>query len=255
MNRKECRSTRREIEESELNQRLSDQTLAHVDSCITCREFHDERASLRNLVGSLDPVAAPGDFDLRLRARIAAERQRNAPGSFFTRFAVGTPAIAVAALIVILVASIVWFAQRAANHEATVASNSPGASGPAVVASSDQSANEKETSSTAAAETNPPITGLTALGASGRDRNLYRTVSGKSIATREAVGPATDLNVTGAESIRQGEVSLSAPVKPVVVSMQDNRGGKRKISLPPVSFGSQRLVDNRFPVTSNSRSW
>lgn len=255
MNRKECRSTRREIEQSELNQRLNDQALAHVASCMPCREFHDERASLRELVGSLEPVAAPGDFDLRLRARIAAERQRNARGSFFTRFAVGTPAVAVAALTVALVASIVWFAQRGANHDATIASNSPAASAPTVVPPSDQSPNERLTSSTVAAETDPSITGLTASGPSSRQRSLYRPASGKSTASREAVGPATDLNVTGAESIRQGEVSLSAPVKPVVVSMQDDRGGKRKISLPPVSFGSQRLVDNRFPVTSNSRSW
>jgi hypothetical protein len=65
----------------------------------------------------------------------------------------------------------------------------------------------------------------------------------------------------GAESIRQGEqrageVSLRAPDKPLVVSLEDEKGGKRKISLPPVSFGSQRLVDNRMPVSSNnSRSW
>lgn len=254
MNGKECRSTRREIEQSELNQRLSDQALAHVDSCMPCREFHDERASLRELVGSLEPVAAPGDFDSRLRARIAAERQRNARGSFFTRFAVGTPAIAVAALIVVLVASIVWFAQRGANHETTIASNSAGVSGPTVAATSDKSAPVKETSAPVAAETNPPPD-LTVSGPTGRERNPYRTASAKSIAPRGAVQPATDLNVTAAESIRQGEVSLSAPVKPLVVSMQDDRGGKRKISLPPVSFGSQRLVDNRFPVTSNSRSW
>jgi hypothetical protein len=253
MNRKECRSTRREIEQSELNQRLSEKALAHVDSCMPCREFHDERASLRELVGSLEPVAAPGDFDLRLRARIAAERQRNARGSFFTRFAVGTPAIAVAALIVVLVASIVWFAQRRPNHETTIASNSAGVSGPTVVATSDKSGPVKETSAPVAAETNPPPD-LTAAGPTARERNLYQPASGKSIAPR-GVEPATDLNVTAAESIRQGEVSLSAPVKPLVVSMQDDRGGKRKISLPPVSFGSQRLVDNRFPVTSNTRSW
>ena len=255
MNRKECRSTRREIEQSELNQRLSDHALAHVDSCMPCREFQDERARLRELIGSLEPVAAPGDFDLRLRARLAAERQRNARGSFFTRFAVGTPAIAVAALIVILVASIVWFAQRSGNHETTIASNSPAASGPTVVAPGDPSATEKVTTSTVAAEPNPTSTDLTGSGPSGRDRNPFRAASGRSIASRQTVEPATDLNVRGAETIRQGEVSLSAPVKPLVVSMQDDRGAKRKISLPPVSFGSQRLVDNRFPVTSNSRSW
>ena len=49
------------------------------------------------------------------------------------------------------------------------------------------------------------------------------------------IGPATDFNVTGAESIRQGEqqageVSLSAPVKPLVVSLEDVSGAKRRIS-------------------------
>ena len=43
----------------------------------------------------------------------------------------------------------------------------------------------------------------------------------------------------------------------MVVSMEDDRGATRRISLPPVSFGAQRLVDNHIPVssTSNSRSW
>jgi hypothetical protein len=42
----------------------------------------------------------------------------------------------------------------------------------------------------------------------------------------------------------------------LVVSLEDVSGTKRRISLPPVSFGSQRLVDNRLPVSSkNSRSW
>jgi hypothetical protein len=42
----------------------------------------------------------------------------------------------------------------------------------------------------------------------------------------------------------------------MVVSMQDDHGATRRISLPPVSFGAQRLVDNRIPVSStNSRSW
>lgn len=257
MNRKECRSTRREIEQSELNQRLTDQALAHMESCMPCREFHDERARLRELVGSLEPVVAPGDFDVRLRARIAAERQRNARGSFFTRFAVGTPAIAVAALLVVLVGTIVWFAQRGRNPEPAVASvptsapkrTTPEQTSPVSTASSTSTGMETASTGT---NTSPD---LTAAAPRGGDRNPFRAASGRSTASRGAVGPANDLSLTGAESIRQGEVSLSAPVKPLVVSMQDDRGAKRKISLPPVSFGSQRLVDNRFPVSSNSRSW
>jgi len=73
---------------------------------------------------------------------------------------------------------------------------------------------------------------------------------------------ASDYSASRAESYQQieqraGEVSLSAPLKPMVVSMQDDRGETHQISLPPVSFGAQRLVDNRMKTSfsPNSRSW
>ena len=43
MNRKECRLTRQEIDQSELNGRLSNQALAHVAGCSSCRDFRSER--------------------------------------------------------------------------------------------------------------------------------------------------------------------------------------------------------------------
>ena len=67
-----------------------------------------------------------------------------------------------------------------------------------------------------------------------------------------------DYSVLPADSIRQGDQAyVNAPSKPVVFALEDERGTKRKISLPPVSFGSQSLVDNRVPVsyTGNSRIW
>src|SRR6266446_5464008 len=121
MNSKLCRSTRQEIEQSELHQRLSDQALRHIESCAPCRDFCAERTRLRELVGSLEPIAAPGDFDVRLRARIAADRQ-GARGSFFNRVVVSTPAIAMVAVAVMLTGSIVWFAQHRRNQGPTVAS-------------------------------------------------------------------------------------------------------------------------------------
>lgn len=260
MNSKQCRITRQEIEQSELHQRLSDPALRHIESCGPCRDFRVERTRLRELVGRLEPIAAPGDFDVRLRARIAAERQQSARGSFFNRFVVSTPVIAVAAVVVMLTGSIVWFAQHRRSQDSTIASGASAGtertSGP-----NDKSAESANTTSpTVAAATNPPPT-LTAQASKGREQNAFRETSGRSAGARGPIVPATDFNVTGAESIRQGEqrageVSLSAPVKPLVVSLEDDRGAKRRISLPPVSFGSQRLVDNRLPVSStNSRSW
>lgn len=258
MNSRECRTTRQEIEQSKLHQRLSGPALRHIESCRACHEFQLERTRLRELIGSLEPVAAPGDFDVRLRARIAAGRQQSSRGSFLNRFVASTPAIAAAAVIVMLAGAIVWLAQHQRNQQSTIAAGVPARTQQAITPSDKPADRTDAKSPTVPAATNPPVT-LTAQGP--RDRNPYRDTSGKSGGGRGPIASATDFNVTGAESIRQGEqqageVSLSAPVKPLVVSLEDVSGTKRRISLPPVSFGSQRLVDNRLPVSStNSRSW
>ena len=249
MNGKECRATRREIDESELNQMLSDQARSHVDSCASCRDFRAERTSLRKLVGSLEPVAAPGDFDLRLRARIVSERQGRAQLPFFLRLVVSTPAIAGAALVVILALSLVWFAQRNRSQSPATAV-APSREAPAVP---DQNfASNKE-----AVTTQPAPQDLKPGSHPDREGRSAREVNSRFTPSVSA----RDYNFLPAESIRQieqraGEVSLSAPHKPMIVSMQDGRGATRRISLPPVSFGAQRLVDNRIPVSAtNSRSW
>lgn len=251
---KECRATRREIDESELNQRLSDQAVSHLAVCVSCSDFRAERTSLRELVGSLEPVAAPGDFEMRLRARIAGEQDR-ARQPFIFRFVTSTPALVTAALLVMLATSLVWFAQRNRTQPATLALAPPSAPLNEAPPTAGQST---------LASNGTPATLMTAPGnetgpgQQNRDSNSFRERNNKSAL---ASATSTDYVVSPAKSIKQldqraGEVSLSAPLRPMVVSMQDDRGATRKISLPPVSFGAQRLVDNRIPVSStNSRSW
>ena len=260
MNGKECRATRREIDESELNQRLSNQALSHVAECPSCRDFRAERATLRELVGSLEPVAAPGDFDMRLRARIANEQGR-ARQPFIFRFVTSTPAIVTAALVVMLATSLVWFAQRNKGQQAPAiaATAQGGPSTPSTGAPSGSDQARLASSGTAVLSGTAPDPG-TGARTGGQDRgvNSSRETNNKAAL---AGSTSTDYAVSKAESIKQleqraGEVSLSAPLRPMVVSMQDDHGATRKISLPPVSFGAQRLVDNIIPVSStNSRSW
>lgn len=253
MNSKECRTTRQEIEQSELHERLSDPALRHIGSCPACRDFHGERTRLRELVGSLEPVVAPGDFDMRLRARIAAEQNNGARASFF-RFVLSTPAMAVAALVVMLTGSILLLVQHQRDQQTSIATATTGRIEESIKPA-DKSATTGNTTLPIVDRAPNPLPTIVAKGTTSRK------TSSKSAGSRGLTGPAADFYTKGAESIRQGEqrtgeVSLSAPAKPLVVSLEDNRGAKRKISLPPVSFGSQRLVDNRVPVSSNnSRSW
>jgi hypothetical protein len=255
MNGKECRAARREIDESELNQTLSDPARLHVASCASCRDFRAERIALRELVGSLEPVAAPGDFELRLRARLANERQPGARQPFIFRFVIGAPAIAAAALIVVLALSLAWFTQRNTSQSSAIASHP---AQPAPAPSNQREDREKvRTPEQTAATITPVVNEVRPTGRQNRTAGAYR---GSSIASGSGIS-ARDYGAAPAESIKQieqraGEVSLSAPFKPMVVSMQDDRGETRRISLPPVSFGAQRLVDNRIPVSAtNSRSW
>jgi hypothetical protein len=92
------------------------------------------------------------------------------------------------------------------------------------------------------------------LGAKGKVAVL-KSFTGRRNRVRS--GGSTDYGLSAANSVKASDSFVDAPSKPVVVSLEDNNGAKRKISLPPVSFGAQSLVDNRVPVsyTGNSRVW
>ena len=237
----ECRVTRQQIDELELGERPSQRATAHLSLCAGCRDFRAERNELRQLVGSLDPVVAPADFDMRLRARIARE-QSPSREPFFARL-IRTPALAAAALFVMVGGTLVWVAQKdiePATQVATVQQPSP-------VATASQSAGTTSAPSDTTDVSTPTDEGAqtASTGTTRRNRPSSRVRS-------------EDHSVLPARTIYQGDQAyVNAPSKPVVFALEDERGTKRKISLPPVSFGSQSLVDNRVPVsyTGNSRIW
>src|SRR6185369_8622096 len=114
-----CRQVREEIDQTELRQALSTGSEAHVASCAACATFRNERVRLREIVGGLQPVTAPDDFEIRLRARIA--RERDVPRQpFIFRFVMSTPAIVVAAVLVIVVGAVVFRTQMSRRQNSTV---------------------------------------------------------------------------------------------------------------------------------------
>ena len=255
MNPKTCRTTRREIDESDLNVAFSEQTTAHLLTCSDCRQFRDERGRLRALVGSLTPVTAPADFEYRLRARIATERERPTRASLFPQFLFSTPVMAAAGLLVVFAASIVWLTQRNTAPAPSVASRpaestAPTSDRPTVEESNTAAVvNEQTNTKGTEAVVNPNIS----------QRVAPRGVNDQLLAKSKVT--SGDMLARPAAAIKQntdapGEVSLIAPDKPLMVSVEDAQGTKHKILLPPVSFGAQKLVDSRISVsTSNTKSW
>src|ERR1051325_5855275 len=200
MNATDCRVIRLEIDGSELGQRLSEAGEAHVAACAACSQFRSERSRLRELIGGLEPVTAPADFDMRLRARIARENQNRAQQPWIFRFVVSTPAIAVAALLVILVGTLVWINQRSQTE--TFNSASATIPGEGIRTSAPMTAANQKTGTE---------TQLMAI-ADNPKRPSPRSFSGAFSATAPQ---AADFNASSAQAIRltpdrAGEVSLTA---------------------------------------------
>jgi|SRR5215510_5635343 len=250
MNAKDCRTVRREIDISELGQRLSEPVEMHVATCAACAKFRTDRAELRELVGSLKPVTAPADFDMRLRARIARERDVQARRPFIFRFVLTTPAIAVAALLVLGVASVVWISQRNQTNNQPTASSSPKNDNATVP-------NPSSTNPVTSVQSKEPV--VATVNSPRKQKPLNRSPR-SGIKPLMGTQASQDFSATSARSFRQaanraGEVSLTAPSKPIMVSVKDANGATHKILLPPISFGAQRL-DNRTPVSmTNRKDW
>jgi hypothetical protein len=194
---------------------------------------------LRELVGSLEPVVAPPDFDMRLRARLAAEKYDKRTQPFFARL-ISTPALAAAALFVIVAGSVFWISRRPTTPIAPP-------SAPAVAVKSAENAPTIVNQSTP--EVVAPVV--------EDNSNVARNNGHRNRGSR--AGNSEDLLVMGADSIRQTDPDQAyVPTRPVEFALQDERGKTRKISLPPVSFGAQNLVsDTRRDVgySPSSRSW
>jgi len=238
----DCRDTRREIDEMELGHRPSADATTHLSLCVACRTFHAERTSLRELVGSLEPVVAPPDFDMRLRARIAAEKYGERRQPFFARL-ISTPALAAAALFVIVAGSVFWISRRPVTPTPTgnteIANNNPKPLAPATV---NQAINHEPAATdegTNVAVNNPP--------------KVVNRTHGSHGARSE------DYNVSSARIIEQADTDQAyVPSRPVEFALQDENGKTRRISLPAVSFGAQNLVGNNRTNVSyspSSRVW
>lgn len=245
MTNRDCRKTRRELDELALGYRPGMHAAAHLAVCSACREFQAERNALRELVGSLEPVVAPPDFDMRLRALIASEKYEERRQPFFARL-VSTPALAAAALFVIVAGSVFWISRRPATPVTPAAD-------PAIAKTKDPV--------TVPPPVDQPNTGtITPTSNEGGDVATATPIKTVHRGRGSKGGTSEDNLLRGVDDpIRQTDSDQAyVPNRPVEFALQDERGKTRKISLPPVSFGAQNLVgNNRTEVkyTETSRVW
>lgn len=248
-----CKSTRLQIEEADLGRQMSPEVLAHLRACHECELFFEERLKLRQLVAGLGTVEAPPDFNVRLRARLAnvtASRRSIVP----INFSLSVPSMVVAALLLLVGLGAGVRLLSGDKEVGPVASNTQ--------AHSDSQPNPAEPANSVQENGADPV-----MGASQSPPVVVQpapaTVAGKKTSPTETRPPTAvkDFSNIPAPVFRREDSIASAnelPVFPIganyqslLVSLDDGSGKPRTISLPSVSFGSQRVLKPEVAKTAN----
>ena len=263
MRNTKCRNVRRDIEEAGSNDFLSAAAHEHIQSCQTCATLAGKQSSLSALMSSLGTIEAPGDFDFRLRARLASERRAAGPvtgGTFSFGFRLAAVAVALVAAAAFMLVSY----RNNQISQPSVASNS---------GNSGNSANPEASSAAPAGDVvqkaNPSAV---AIAASPTEGNAVEINPGRSATPKRQVVTARAGNRVGtrdvsstqaavlkrynelAETYPDASFPINASNQSLKVSVDDGRGSFRTISLPTVSFGSQRTVSkDATPLMASAR--
>ena len=240
MRKTNCNAIRRELDEIMLGESHRAPVLLHLQQCSDCQEFHQGRTKLRQLVGSLETVEAPADFDFRLRARLANEKPGSAHWFMFAQWSPGARGLVLAGFVLLLGVVVVLNHWRSPRNTATVARGENPATQPTLVL-------PKDTAGVVLPKPVAPANG--AVAANSTPKPLHKTVVAVSKLRQPLL--ARDFSLSPASVVRQQE-SVATAGDPAVfpidtsyqslkVSLDDGNGTWRTISLPTVSFGSQRV--------------
>lgn len=265
-----CQNIQREIEEAGSADLLGLAAVSHIQGCPACETLAQQQTRLQELVSSLGTVAAPGDFDFRLRARLAGEKPGGARTWHLSEFSLGVGPVAVAAMLLVIVSVIAFLSFRtpavnpiASKQEAPKSASAEAKSVQAVVPPSGTVGSDQ-----VATVTNGGSNGVETVSRPSdrgpRNRGTRNEVAayqgGNRFATRDSSStPATLLKHDDrlAETYPTASFPINASYQSLKVSVDDGRGASRTISLPTVSFGSERTISqNPAPLMASARgSW
>jgi hypothetical protein len=269
MNMQVCEMHRAEIEESPGGTPASASLREHLAACAPCEQFRRERASLRSLVGGLEKVAAPADFEFRLRARMAASGGARRARPLHFRFVPGVASVALAVCFVSVSAWVYLGREPASRQPETPPRASAAAFAPTAAPESTSARDDAPQ----VVDEKPPQEGVELASSSTPQRVRVRAASpfrarlngkGNDRAGGEtghdAVFDALPAPILNASSNASGElvstsaltVAVRTPAVPLQVVLRDASGAARVVPMSSVSFGSQELVRqgrNALPVS------
>ncbi|HEX4899749.1 MAG TPA: hypothetical protein VFV61_04405 [Pyrinomonadaceae bacterium] len=229
-----CKSVSKEIDELESGQLPGASTQAHLQACGACRSFYDDRQKLRQMLARLETVEAPGDFDFRLRARLANLRDERP--AVFSSFGFGLPSVALAVLAILIGVGLYLRATTdSVTQDPLARSEVTKTAGPAAVQPSSPADVKSNELTASASRENPEKTSIEEPAA----------VVKEPVRSRKGNRSSNSNTIRRDDFLAKSETSAMFPLdaaEPLRVSVDYATGGSRTISLPAVSFGSQQVV-------------
>jgi hypothetical protein len=239
-----CQKVRRVIEATDRGDFLDVAAAEHIKGCPACEKLNDQHLELRNITANLGTVEAPADFDFRLRARLArANAQEVRPG--FGRLTFGLRSAALASLLVVFGGAMLIANLRTSSENPVQNTVQNPAHNPVV---------EKPIADEARAAATPfqPTLGSPGLTTPAVSRD--RIPASRRAGTRDMASGRAPVVRPNELTARASDFPIDASSQPVKVSLDDGRGSSRTISVPTVSFGSQRVLSqSNSPLVASAR--
>jgi len=264
MSKMNCRSVRREIEEVAPDNLLSASAGDHLKNCPQCNAFRDDRLKLREMLSSLGSVEAPSDFDFRLRARLANEKRGARPPFVMRNFSFSFRTATVAATLLLIGATLLFVSLKTSRNN-QLATNGDKAPSTTVK----QPAGNKQATNVQPKTDQPGVTVVAAGSTEPKEKiPTPRRIGSQRIEvasmhsyTGNPNRKTLEMSSTAAKVLRAGDpmkanvFPIGASFQSIKVSFDDGSGSSRTISVPSVSFGSQRVLSpNSSSLLASARS-
>ena len=238
MRKNNCEVIRRELDELMLDEAFSTSAVDHLKECSACREFHQKQTKLRRMVGSLGTVAAPPDFDFRLRARLANDSANGA----FHYWPLVQRGLAVAAVLIVFAFGVVVVRNVVNQPKEDVVKQVPPVQqeSPVPVQTTQPNKSALPEQFTAHVPPSGPVRNR-----AERPQSEPRTK--RRLATVDSTFQTAKV-ISGSETTASdvGTVfPIDASLQPLRLSLDDGRGNAKVISVPTIRFGSQKMLPNR----------
>lgn len=249
-----CEIIHRELDELMVGESYSTAALEHLRHCSECREFEEKQTKLRQIVGSLGTVAAPADFDFRLRARLANESSNAAFQLKSASWIFARRSFAIAAALLLFVAGGVVVVRNVIDKQdpSKLASGNVPAATPEPQPTTGEVTRPQE-------DVKPREEVVKAPGNAPQrikpERQFQASVRLKRIESKDVSSERLEV-FNGTQAIGNSEgFPIDASLESFKVSLDDGRGNARTISLPTIRFGSQRMLPTANQYAAAKGVW